>query len=1036
MLKSSERAAPTDERTIVTRLLESRIVHPSATILQWCENPRDKQTRSNKYYFNEHFTHEELNSLTILDDHRRRYALFFALKDKEEFSNIGFLLDDLICPAGNNFIFRYLPWNGIDHRFSFDDELLPGTCVLTFYVATNCLYDHRSVQVVISKDDNSFTSKYEQEWKPNDPLVLTDFRDFVRKRVPGHESRLEQDLDILIGRRLQQLDCVYAQDASAIPVQDTLFLPVLSQTLCHGELLDVGHMLVVSYAKTLSNIELQEEFAIYNWHFDKDGLRKGKRELELASEAQKHGNKAAKAALFSRNFSHNIGSHALSHPEFVRELKIGKDTSAETHARSLHLYLQNRYDWISQMVTDGRGAGAQPMRFVGEVLELFFRQRGILSTLVEDQGFDAKDITFTVERDGARVVFKRSLEDDASFVPEEIISSTSFSDVWTAIPSGCVGCQALFSIIENVMRNSSKYARRKDDSKTQMDIHLRLASSHIGTNTVKVTIWDDAAGEAKDGKSLKTLITRVRELEKQPLIKEGGGLTSEGRGLLDMREAARFLGGKLDSDNPFTSELDPENHTLAHTFFLQKPLLLTLLSTDGRKKAESSKCDLWSTCDEISSLFSARRPSIGVLVDSDDLRVSEWVTQIAKSHHLLPFRLLVFCSSARKPSWDEAINATLPRRRLRVLADQDEYGANVQAAINQLLSSDPSASTTGSFCGCDGEEAAILHMFEAWLSAYKEQEIEGGLRLPWKLGVGFERPHSGVERRWSLAEQFQSELVKLVICGLKEGAFQQIHDGNQHQELARRLDDADFLNSGTWKSWLIFDNHGKCFQAQHTARNAKDLFRSQSCGFYAQIGHQAPSLYTTLEAPPTDSFGFGWFVFSVLEAALTKTVIVDERIISDFLSSATFTTRRGLWPVIHVKTEIDKPAIPLTTAAVRNWLSQSGGSLLDEGLNPVCGAVPELSIWDGEGLFHAHTMSPDVIVIHEGIAETIGGAEFWDKMLPQFYRLAPRVVRTSGRGSDVKGLPQSLPFIGYGAIGQFAMLDPDPVALARELLNA
>jgi hypothetical protein len=167
----------------------------------------------------------------------------------------------------------------------------------------------------------------------------------------------------------------------------------------------------------------------------------------IAYEAAK---KAARAAVFARNFSHITGSHVISNPQFrhslvgddsirnfqklldrnyesflaaennflkryldnpAQAMKLWTDETkvlAETrdkvrtgddmleNTRLFHEYLQGRFDFIARAIDDTKDQ-PEPVRFVKDLLEGFLLQAAYLDNLVADVGLRMDNMEFWVQ---------------------------------------------------------------------------------------------------------------------------------------------------------------------------------------------------------------------------------------------------------------------------------------------------------------------------------------------------------------------------------------------------------------------------------------------------------------------------------------------------------------------------------------------------------------------------------------------------------------------------------------------------------------
>jgi methylase of polypeptide subunit release factors len=167
----------------------------------------------------------------------------------------------------------------------------------------------------------------------------------------------------------------------------------------------------------------------------------------IAYEAAK---KAARAAVFARNFSHITGSHVISNPQFIHSLagddlirnfhksldrsynnllaaennffegyldnpscakelwsdatkvlaetrdKVRTGDSMLENTRLFHEYLQGRFDFIARAIDDTKDQ-PEPVRFVKDLLDGFLLQAAYLDNLVADVGLRLDNMEFWVK---------------------------------------------------------------------------------------------------------------------------------------------------------------------------------------------------------------------------------------------------------------------------------------------------------------------------------------------------------------------------------------------------------------------------------------------------------------------------------------------------------------------------------------------------------------------------------------------------------------------------------------------------------------
>ena len=337
--------------------------------------------------------------------------------------------------------------------------------------------------------------------------------------------------------------------------------------------------------------------------------------------------RASIAQVMARNMSHNFGSHVLSNligdevyeklkddavkkefEEFQRYIPLA-DVFQEDKNRQLPFffqYLKSRMDYLSE-VTFGVSNLLTTKMMYNDVMKELDQVRILLNYISGVSNFQYRFKLKYIGVDG-----------------EVDLEKEKQKDIGVAFPSDVLGCQAFYNIIENIIRNTAKHAKNKNDE----------------TVTFTITIKDDFAEEAGCGDiegvdelycveidngvtedNIDELVNVIKHGQNTRLdesVLQGQSLRSHSLGLLEMDASAAFLRQidlpEIESDD-YTVERndkyfhkdskdkkrlnilkafaikDDENDTkgrLGYRFFLQKPKEFLLVGnwcvTDEKKK--------------------------------------------------------------------------------------------------------------------------------------------------------------------------------------------------------------------------------------------------------------------------------------------------------------------------------------------------------------------------------------------------------------------------------------------------------------------
>lgn len=366
---------------------------------------------------------------------------------------------------------------------------------------------------------------------------------------------------------------------------------------------------------------------------------------EYYGEILKHGTKAAMTAIMSRNLSHNIGSHVLSY-------LIQNMNSTTEDYKNLYQYIQHRMDFLAEVTTSGP-TWEISTDFDRDILNEFKEQKILLKYICKSEKIEltGDKINNTFEKGCNRV----------------------------SIPNGMVGRHAFFSILENFIRNEAKHYKSNDEFcikielkipnylvlssnpkinngledkcewitsnnclrfKTDTDNFKFLTEDEINSmypdnnsiknkliefvnlqkNFIELRIWDMRTGSCHakgiDGKK-PSIAEKLREYisgEKSSLINPDGSIKPGGWGIKEMLVSAAFL-RKLEPD----TLLDKDNI---------KPPLMDVLCGDPNShdyicKEKSNNCKHVKAYDKMLGYrLYLRRPK-EMLVVAENVKISE-----------------------------------------------------------------------------------------------------------------------------------------------------------------------------------------------------------------------------------------------------------------------------------------------------------------------------------------------------------------------------------------------------------------------------
>lgn len=363
--------------------------------------------------------------------------------------------------------------------------------------------------------------------------------------------------------------------------------------------------------------------------------------MELAEKAQKESVKSAKAAIMSRNMSHNLGSHVMSYLKqhlgsvkdmvndrilseiITSESDLTKKLDASLESVELPFlvgmghfvsYLQERQDFIATIATDfipyystvnfkdgiydtlnpdkkyERHSNKETVLQTDNILlgniarsEGLGRQTSPTKPTNDQQGSTLSDIVLKFKDfNGNALEGKFFNESDKPNLTamQDSLEEMRLCDV--SLPGGIVGRQAVFSIVENVIRNAAKHGlwrkaghlevtfnvfKKEDLDKELLKCYLddKFSSNHLSLREVFerfycnatdandlyfVTLTDNL--EFKED-SLKQLRNAIAE----HYVNERGELEGANKGIKEMRISASWLRSVADESSSVPRFFNP-----------------------------------------------------------------------------------------------------------------------------------------------------------------------------------------------------------------------------------------------------------------------------------------------------------------------------------------------------------------------------------------------------------------------------------------------------------------------------------------------
>ena len=340
--------------------------------------------------------------------------------------------------------------------------------------------------------------------------------------------------------------------------------------------------------------------------------------ITLQKKANHESIKSAKAAIMSRNMSHNLGSHVMFYikqklqsvskiinNDVLHNIITGSQLNIEELQKKLQNsanielpflvglgrfinYLQERQDYIATVATNYIPARSTISfkDFIYDELKPDLRyERHKRDDSSSDNGWQPKNLLLDYiaysegysKSDAIEIKF-------GEFDGHNPLDDTAKGDFQAlrkfnvAVPGGVIGRQAIFSIVENIIRNAAKHSEHRTDGKLVLQLSLVDAEKDFTGDflTDKFRCMRKEKGSMESGESLVKLyqnhkdafhILRIKldmpnkedDIEAlvgklgEDYVEEDGSMKETSKGLKEMRISAAWLRGhSIDTDIPTT----------------------------------------------------------------------------------------------------------------------------------------------------------------------------------------------------------------------------------------------------------------------------------------------------------------------------------------------------------------------------------------------------------------------------------------------------------------------------------------------------
>lgn len=763
----------------------------------------------------------------------------------------------------------------------------------------------------------------------------------------------------------------------------------------------LSNILVISSDK--SNLDFVKQHKI---HFLRFLLKlQAAFSLILSEKVETTAVRASIAQVMARNMSHNIGSHVLSnlikadvYDELTDE-RIEKLDSycsnemvvfhhTESQLKNLQLgyfnqYLKSRMDYLSE-VTFGVPTLLTSKMIYNDVFKELDQVRILLNYI---SGVNDFKYRFDFQRNGNSI-----MED-----PER--------DFAVAFPSDVLGCQAFYNIIENIIRNTAKHAKKQSGEPVTFTINfkdIKIKGDLKGIDGIEdlycVEI-DNGVGENRIGGIVNEQNDRLNE---SVLDEKTQQLRSQSLGLLEMEASAAFLRQidmpeiesedyHVDIDGKYyhernakkrlnilkaikVSRRDGQGRTtksLGYRFFVQKPKEFLFVG----------KWDLDKTKEK-------RLRNYGIhFISADDFNEA-LNNEKSFSHQFLLYTADVPNKVKKKLGGQKESNTLLPLRQLKI--DKEE-----KAKVTKLLKQ---------------KNNVLLAVKDFVWEKYFNEKVE--------------LTNSNV-KEICFTPQFFSDPKMNQVVFLDHG-----YEGGHKEDWKTAREHKDFE---AWVENLSSRTYGKLPEYGLYSKNEDT---KKSC-----VNNYCDNLLFAFEdEKQKERQTVRWILQEVLEAYHNRVVVLDERIQKFAVENAEGSGNKGekipCWKLFQ-STNVHVPLLSGKDCN-GNEIKPNNDTVFPINEGDVFSLAPDN--FDDELIkkvetFVNNNIDNAFLMVHYGILERMyGGENKISSKLIEWASKAKRVVVTSGRGAHSLLLPPSVCFVNLSS-ALFAFTENRNKYLINYLLN-
>jgi hypothetical protein len=251
--------------------------------------------------------------------------------------------------------------------------------------------------------------------------------------------------------------------------------------------------------------------------------------------------------IMSRNLPHNISSNVIS----LTTANLGITEFNIPALKRLLSYLHERTDINALITSDFPPTWSYPAWFLKEIMKNFLEKEYLLKYIAKSENVEIK-------KDSIKI-----------YINDKECSNLD-NDFLLAIPFAYTGFHTFYIILENIIRNSAKHRKNKEQ-----DIQIFIKINTNDENFVRFQIHDNVPIE-------KEKVDDINKKIENPIVDNEGKPNLEDMGIAEIKIATAYLNKKSMQE---TGEANPDflkatllNGHLCYEFNIPKPKEILLLT--------------------------------------------------------------------------------------------------------------------------------------------------------------------------------------------------------------------------------------------------------------------------------------------------------------------------------------------------------------------------------------------------------------------------------------------------------------------------